>query len=164
MPPRTSQRAIRNHLAGLDAFANGTTPVFEPQRVRAKTGKQKETPFDKANAQSAALEFGSVLYKNRRGFVRLGNGGGMFPYGLGPNGTGDRVGYTPVTITASMVGKRMPIYTEIESKTDVGRLEPHQRDRIAELALVNAICGVARGGSDAADLIRAWLKTQELQA
>ncbi len=157
-PKRPSQRATRNQMRGWDALANGTTPEFEATPSR-KTGTQKETSVVKAVQSLWTTLKRGVLYRNRRGMVQLATGA-MMPIGLGPNGTGDTVGYTLVTITPAMTGRVMPIYTELEGKTAVGRLAPHQAARIDELRGVNAITGCVRGIDDAEAIYRQWLNQQ----
>lgn len=159
IPNKPSQRAIRNQLQGLSALALGTTPTYE-QTAPRKTGPQKETGVVKSvQALWSAIKRG-VLYRNRRGMAQLANGG-MLPYGLGPNGTGDAIGHSLVRITPAMVNKLLPIYTEFEGKTDAGRLAPHQSARIDELRAVNAIAGCVRSPEDADAIYREWLSKQE---
>lgn len=156
IPRKPSQREIRNHLAGLDALANNTTPVFE-QPIRKKTGTQKETAYDKANAEAAKALYGATLYRNRRGMVQL-PGGGMFPYGLGPNGFGDRVGFTPIVITPEMVGKTVAVFTMVESKTPTGKPSEDQLRCIEEVRDAGGIAGVARGADDVVTIYERWRK------
>lgn len=156
IPRKPSQRQIRNHLAGLDALANGTTPNYEHAKPR-KTGTQKETAYDKANAEAAAALYGATLYRNRRGMVQL-PGGGVFPYGLGPNGFGDRVGYTPIIITLDMVGRKIAVFTMVESKTPAGVVSDEQLKCIEEVRDAGGIAGVARGPDDVVLIYQGWRK------
>ncbi len=137
-------------------MALGTTPEFEPI-LKRKTGRQKEAAVDKGIGAWGKTK-GGELHKNRRGMVNL-PGGGMFPYGLGPNGTGDRVGHLPILITPDMVGKRLPIYCEIEAKTETGRLSPEQKERQAYLSIIGAIHGVARNLEDCEKILEKWRAT-----
>jgi hypothetical protein len=154
MPGKPSRRAVRNALAGLDALANGTTPVFEAPSK--KTGKQNESQYDKTIGEWGRMK-GGELHKNRRGMVQL-PGGGMFPYGLGPPGSLDRIGFIPVRITPAMVNKIIPVYAEIEAKTDTGRLQENQQQRIEHLQDHNAITGVAYGSSTVEDCEQAYMR------
>lgn len=151
---RPSPRDVRNHLAGLTALVTGKTPVFEQAREYKPRGRQPESKVNDAVKEWACVRNG-VLYRNRRGMVDLPNGGKM-PIGLGPNGTGDLVGYIRVQITPEMVGRTLPIYTEIESKTETGRLADHQLARIEELRDADAISGCARNAEDAERLLQRW--------
>lgn len=158
IPRAPSRRAVRNQLQALSALANGTTPVFEKPTARsAPRGKQKEAAFEKLIGQWGQTK-GGELYKNRRGMVTL-PGGGMFPYGWGPNGTLDRLGWLPVRITPEMVGMVLPIFTEIESKTADGSLQENQQQRIEFLRDHKAIAGVAWGEQTVDDcerILAAW--------
>jgi hypothetical protein len=153
--PAPSKRAIRNWLA----FADGATEVEQPPE-RKPTGPQKETAVNKVvQALWSAIKRGA-LYRNRRGMVDLASGAKM-PIGLGPNGTGDVIGYSLVRITPAMLNRVLPVYTELESKTDTGRLAPHQLARIEELRDLNAIAGCVRSAEDAESIYRSWIEKQE---
>jgi hypothetical protein len=153
-PSRPSRRSIRNSLQGMSALALGTVPVFEAAPARKKTGRQKESLVNDAAKEWARARNG-VLYRNRRGMVELSSGAKM-PIGLGPNGTGDLIGYMRVRITPEMVGRVLPIYTEIESKTDSGKLAEHQQARIEELRDVQAIAGCVRNVDDCEQIMARW--------
>jgi hypothetical protein len=156
IPRKPSQRSIRNALQGLDALANNVSPTFEAApKKRSATGTQKETAYDKANAETASRLYKAVLYRNRRGMVQL-PGGGMFPYGLGPNGFGDRVGYTPIVITPSMIGKTLSVFTMIEAKTPEGVVSSEQQRCIEEVRDAGGIAGVARGADDVVTIYQSW--------
>lgn len=153
-PSRTkiaNQRTVLDSLYGTASFDPLT---LEPDRQTRKTGKQKETPYSKTIGEWGASK-GGALYVNRRGMVRLANGG-MFPYGLGPNGALDRIGFIPVLITNDMVGRTLPIYCEIEAKTDTGTLQENQVQRIEYLRDRGAIAGVAFGESTVEDCERIY--------
>jgi hypothetical protein len=147
---RPARRDIRNHLE----FLSGGS-AMEQAAPRKKTGRQKESAINDAVQKEARLMFRAELMRNRRGMVDL-PGGGKMPFGLGGNGTGDFVGFTPVLITAEMIGRTLPIYTETEQKTKEGRVSEQQAARIEHLHDVNAICGVARQAGDFAELVRRW--------
>lgn len=145
---RPSKRAVRNHLEFL---AGGTAMEQAPVRKR---GPQPEGAINKAIIQAARLR-GATLYRNRRGMLPLPNGG-MLPFGLGPAGYPDNVGYLPITITPGMVGRKVAIFCAIEAKTDTGVLAEHQARVIEELRDAGAIAGVATSATDTDELIRRW--------
>lgn len=66
-----------------------------------------------------------------------------FQTGL-PTGFSDIFGFVPVTISAEMVGKTLPVFTGIEIKTETGRVRPEQDHFIKFLTEKNARAGVAR--------------------
>lgn len=151
IPRAPSRKLIRNHLA----FYGGATELEAPSRREGKRGQQKETPYDKANAEAAKLLYGAILWKNRRGAFRLPNGD-LIPYGLGPNGTGDRIGPTPVRITPEMVGHTVAVFTMVESKTPEGVEQSHQETRIKEIRALGGIAGFARGPEDTQKVYNEW--------
>jgi hypothetical protein len=160
-PKRLSQRDVRNQLETFRALATGEVPTFEQPTARNKPhGPQKETSVVKSVQSLWSAIRRGALYRNRRGMVQLSTGA-MMPIGLGPNGTGDVVGYSLVRVSPAMVGKVLPIYTELEGKTDAGRLAPHQVTRIEELRDINAIAGCVRSQDDADAVYRRWIDKQE---
>ena len=157
-----SRQRLKAHAAGMDFMANKNPQALETlktmqakQTTRSKTPrKQAESKVNDAIIKAGRL-FGAVLFRNRRGMVRL-EGGGMFPYGLGSNGFPDNAGYTPIKITPEMVGKTVAVFTAIEAKTDTGRVAPHQQACIDELKAHGCIAGVATSGEDVRGIIREW--------
>lgn len=150
IPKPPSKRSLR----AWEAFASGDLSAMPKPVERKQPKRQKEAAFDKTIGAWGKTK-GGELYKNRRGMVTL-PGGGMFPYGWGPNGTLDRVGWLPVRITASMVGRVLPVHCEIESKTDEGVLQDNQQQRIDYLLNNNAITGAAYGEATVEDCERAF--------
>lgn len=61
-----------------------------------------------------ASSIGSTLFCNNVGMYR-DQRGNVIRYGL-CNGSSDLIGWTPVTITDDMVGKRIAVFTAIEVK------------------------------------------------
>jgi hypothetical protein len=152
IPKRPSQRAVKNTLAMYQAMHDNTAPVIEQTPVkRATPRKQKESAVNDAIIKAARLK-GSTLYRNRRGMVRLPLGG-MFPYGLGPNGFPDNVGYTTRVITPDMVGRRVAIFTAIEAKVD-GPADPHQQECIERIRADGGIAGTAHNGEEAMEIVK----------
>jgi hypothetical protein len=154
MRSRYVTRPTRRQLQAQDAFASGDLtkmPAYKPPRAPRK---QAESKVNDAIIK-AGRYFGSVLFRNRRGMVRLPNGG-MFPYGLGHNGYPDNVGYTPVRITADMVGRQVAVFTAIEAKTATGTVASHQQACIDELKAHGCIAGVAVCGEDVRGIIKEW--------
>ncbi len=81
------------------------------------------------------------------------------PFGLGPAGYPDEVGYLKVRITQAMVGKTLPIYMLVEDKTDTGVVAPHQQRCIDEARADNCIALVARNAQDCETGVLVWLKS-----
>ena len=150
-----SRRAILNQLA----FMKGETTMPHTETAAQTTArktprKQAESKVNDAIIKAGRL-FGSILFRNRRGMARL-EGGGMFPYGLGPNGFPDNVGYTPIRITDEMVGRTVAVFTAFEAKTETGKVASHQQEVIDELKARGCIAGVATNAEDVRAIIQAW--------
>ena len=81
--------------------------------------------------------------------------------GLG-NGTGDHIGWTPVTITKEMVGKEIAVFTSVESKSKRGVVEGEQQDFYDLVKKSNGIAIIARSVPEFEDKIKACI--QDIQA
>lgn len=68
-------------------------------------------------------------------------------------GSSDAVGFVPILITQEMVGKIVPIFASIESKTGKGQLSEKQENWINMVLEFGGIAGVARNLDDLRDLI-----------
>lgn len=151
IPRAPSKRSI----AAYAAFASGRLEEMPKAVKPRKTGRQKESLVNDAVIKVARLH-GATLYRNRRGMVRLEHGG-MFPYGLGPNGYPDLVGYKTITITPDMVSKRIAVYVGIESKrADKAKrtADDHQEDQLTVIRAAGGIAGVCRSAEEAEELLR----------
>lgn len=69
-------------------------------------------------------------------------------------GSSDAIGFTPVLITQEHVGKTLPIFTSVESKTGKGQLSEIQDNFIKMVLGFGGIAGVARSKQDLIDLIK----------
>ena len=152
-PP--SKRAVRNHLA----FLSGATVMEQPNKRSGPRGKQPESASNDAVKQWANLRNG-VLYRNRRGMFELPNGTKL-PYGLGPNGYGDNVGYLTITITPDLVGRKVAVFSMIECKrADKALKDPSeygdQFKYIEEVRDAGGIAGLARQAEDAEEILTNW--------
>lgn len=157
-PPRApSKRKVAADLSFLSLGTDNPEPMPEQRLTtqRKTPKKQAESAVNDVIIKTMRLLFRSVLYRNRRGMVRLPNGG-MFPYGLGPNGFPDDVGPTPVLITPEMVGRTVGVFTAIEAKTDEGVVEEHQLACIEALRDLGCIAGVARNAEDCERIFNDW--------
>lgn len=103
---------------------------------------------------------------------RLADGSVLVPAGrpiaLGlamPNGdpvpgTSDLIGFTPVTVTAEMVGTTLPVFTAIETKrTKGGRTTNDQLSFVERVCREGGIAGVANSPEAAQAIVRTWLDT-----
>jgi hypothetical protein len=78
------------------------------------------------------------LFRNNVGLATTANGH-TIRYGL-CKGSSDLIGWTSITITPDMVGKKIAIFTAVELKTKHVKLSPEQANFIAQ---VNAAGGIA---------------------
>lgn len=159
MRPRIRQRLTQRQVANAMEFMGGGVEMLPP-KTRGPTGTQKESAVNDAVKDWARIRQG-VLYRNRRGMADLPKGGKM-PFGLGPNGYGDLVGYLTIQITPEMIGRNMAVFSMIESKRpktllDRGGVEEdHQRDRILEVRAAGGIAGFARDAEQAEAIYQEW--------
>ncbi len=76
--------------------------------------------------QVAMSALGARLFRNNVGQFRSERGD-VIRYGVANPGGSDLIGWTPIKITADMVGQTIAIFTAIEVKSQDGRLSKHQR-------------------------------------
>lgn len=70
------------------------------------------------------------------------------------NGSSDLIGWTSVTVTADMVGKKVALFTAIECKREKGgRISPDQKRFIDNVKGAGGIAGVANSDDAAAALM-----------
>lgn len=92
--------------------------------------------------KSRKLEDGSVIIQNAR------------PFHTGFEGQLDTGGFTLITITPEMVGRKIPLFTEIEVKTNTGSVRDSQRKRIAYIRSVGGYAGIARSADDVDRIVK----------
>lgn len=161
MKPRIRRQPSQRDSRNLCAFYGGETVMEQPKKRAVARGKQPESASNDAVKGWANIRRG-VLYRNRRGMVDLPSGGKM-PYGLGPNGYGDNVGYLPVVITADMVGRTLAVYTMVECKrADQALKDPEaygdQFKYVEEVRAAGGIAGFARHAEDSEAIYQRWLR------
>ena len=96
---------------------------------------------------------GSVAFRNNIGQYIDPKSGRPIRYGVCNPGGADLIGWTPVTITADMVGQTVAVFTACEVKTDTGKPTPHQLNFIAQVLRAGGFAGIARSSSDALKII-----------
>jgi hypothetical protein len=99
----------------------------------------------------------------RDGSVVLPPGSRPVPLGLSyPNGdpvsgTPDLVGWSPVVVTADMVGRTLPVFTGVEVKASSGgRRREAQINFVEQLIKSGGIAGFASSADRAHEIIDAW--------
>lgn len=97
--------------------------------------------------QLLATRLRARLFRNNTGKIQ-GADGRWHIFGLCV-GSSDLIGWTPVTITQDMVGKRIAIFTAIEGKSETGRATVEQNNFIAAVLRDGGLAGLARDLTDA---------------
>ncbi len=99
------------------------------------------------------LKDGSVLVPAGRP-IALGL---AMPSGDPVVGASDLIGFTPVTVTASMVGQTLPVFTAIETKrTKGGRASEAQLNFVSQVVRAGGIAGIANSTESAMSIIDSW--------
>ena len=74
-------------------------------------------------------------------------------------GLGDLTGWTDVEITPAMVGRRIPVFTMIETKASGGgRKRDNQINCIQQVQMAGGIAGFAASERQANEIIDAWMR------
>lgn len=113
----------------------------------------------------AMSEAGATVFRNETGRFWAGRvahkdhdqvtlqGAVMVPCGLCV-GSSDVVGFTPVTITANMVGQTLAVFTAVEVKTKTGRATKEQLNFIDKVQKAGGFAGIARNDEEALSIIK----------
>jgi hypothetical protein len=96
----------------------------------------------------ALSKTGSRMFRNNSGAFKDSTGRWV-RYGVANPGGSDLIGWTPVTVTADMVGQRLAVFTAIEVKGPKGKTSPEQTNFIDRVKIDGGIAGVARSADDA---------------
>lgn len=95
------------------------------------------------------------LYRNNVGTFRGLHDRSIIQCGLHP-GSGDLVGWMPVTITPEMVGRRVAVFASVEIKTDNGRIQDNQRHWADTVNDAGGIAIITNGPEQAEKLMKGW--------
>jgi hypothetical protein len=113
----------------------------------------------------AMSDAGATVFRNETGRFWTGRvvhqdsgqvtlqGAIMVPCGLCV-GSSDVVGFTPVTITANMVGQTLAVFTAVEVKTRTGRATKEQVNFISQVQKAGGFAGIARNYEEALTIIK----------
>lgn len=96
-----------------------------------------------------ASRLGGRLWRNNSG-VAFHKDGSVVAYGVASPGGSDLMGFTVVEITADMVGRKVAVFTAVESKT--GKQKP-RKDQQDFLDMVERKGGIAVWGTAAHKII-----------
>lgn len=116
---------------------------------RVNTGKA----WLSGSGPAQRLKDGSVLVPSGRP-VALGL---ALPNGDPLVGCSDLLGWTPVVVTASMVGQTLPVFTAIETKrTKGGKASEAQLNFVSQVVRAGGIAGIANSTESAMSIIDSW--------
>jgi ribosomal protein S19 len=68
-------------------------------------------------------------------------------------GSGDLIGWKPVTITPDMVGQKLAVFVSLECKTETGKAKPEQINWMQQVAAAGGIASVVRSEEAAVDYL-----------
>ncbi len=91
---------------------------------------------------------GATMFRNNQGGFKDATGRWV-RYGVANPGGSDLIGWTPVTITADMVGKTLAVFTAVEVKGPKTKISPEQTNFIDRVKIDGGLAGVARSPEDA---------------
>ena len=103
--------------------------------------------------QLRATELGARLWRNNVGTYKTKEGY-WIKYGIQNPGGSDLIGFTPITITTSMVGSKLAVFTAIEVKTLRGKASEDQEAFIDCVKLNGGIASLARNEGELDGLIQ----------
>lgn len=106
--------------------------------------------------QLALTGMGARLFRNNVGLAHYPDGSTV-RYGLCV-GSSDLIGWTSVTITPDMVGRRVAVFTALELKTGKQTTTEAQDRFLARVREAGGIAGEARDPDQAARAVRDWLR------
>ena len=96
---------------------------------------------------------GVVAFRNNIGAYK-DEQGRLVRYGVCNPGGSDLIGWTPVTITADMVGQQLAVFTAVEVKGPKGRVTEAQINFIDQVIRAGGYAGVARSPHEAVALVQ----------
>jgi len=102
----------------------------------------------------AAASAGTVLFRNNVGSYQDAKSGRWIQYGVCNPGGSDLIGWTPVTVTADMVGRTVAIITCVEVKSRTGKPTPAQVNFIDAVTKAGGFAGVARSVADLLAIVK----------
>lgn len=103
----------------------------------------------------ALSEAGTVNFRNQVGALR-DTYGQLVRFGL-CNGSSDVIGWTSRVVTQEMVGKKVAIFTAIETKRSVGGVRSEdQKNFVGTVQAAGGIAGFASSESEAVQIVKRW--------
>jgi ribosomal protein S19 len=69
-------------------------------------------------------------------------------------GSGDLIGWKPVTITPDMVGQKLAVFVSLECKTETGKAKPEQINWMQQVSAAGGIASVVRSEEGAESALK----------
>ena len=98
---------------------------------------------------------GAVMFRNNVGATHTPDGR-IIRYGVCNPGGSDLLGWTPMLITADMVGQAVAVFTACEVKTANGRATEDQMNFIRAVQRAGGFAGIARSPEEAVAIIQGF--------
>lgn len=111
----------------------------------------KENPIQK-RILLACSRGNTRLWRNNVGCLQDRNGQWV-RFGVANPGGSDLIGFTTITITEDMVGKKVAVFSAVEVKAKTGRIRKEQQAFIDNVKLRGGIAGVARSEEEAKQML-----------
>lgn len=102
----------------------------------------------------ALARAGAVMHRNNIGAYADPRTGRVIRYGVGQPGGSDLIGWTPVTVTADMVGQLLAVFTAVEVKAPRGRASDAQLNFLEQVRRAGGYAGIARTTAEAVAIIQ----------
>ena len=106
-----------------------------------------------ANIRLALSKAGATIFRNQVGQYTTDDGR-VIRYGVCNPGGSDLVGWKPVVVDESMVGRTIAAFVAIEVKRPGGKVSESQQRFLDAVARAGGIAGVARSPADALKIIK----------
>lgn len=108
-----------------------------------------------ARIRAISKQLGCILFRNNLGSAK-DQDGRFITYGVCNPGGSDLIGWHVHVIRDCDVGRKVAIFTAIETKSPHGKTTEEQEQFLSVVRAAGGIGGVARSETDASELIRRW--------
>ena len=103
---------------------------------------------------NTGMGWSGELIRKKEGNVHLANArplhAGLF------KGSSDLIGWTVVTVTPEMVGRKVAVFTSLEVKTGTLKATKEQSNWIQKVRESGGIAGVVKTADEATELLNSW--------
>lgn len=112
-----------------------------------------------ARVRLIASRLGLILFRNNSGSFqdRMGR---WISFGVGNPGGSDLIGWHEHVIKAHDVGRKVAIFTAIETKSERGQPTEEQENFLARVRAGGGISGIVRSESETMQLVEDWRRVR----